>query len=140
MTRTPAFGCPKPEPRKKPRKPLKRTRLKSRGPRTKKSGGRLFYKDRAPELLEAVRTLPCAFCLASGRRQRDKTEPEHLKTRGSSGKEWNNVIPTCGFHRNERDVIGPKTMWAKYRKHGLDVWDLAREVTAMYRAGTLAAA
>lgn len=55
------YPAPKPEPSGGKRAPtgLKRTRMKSRGPRTKKSGGAAFWRVKNPEYRAWIRSLGC---------------------------------------------------------------------------------
>lgn len=112
--------------------------MKSRGKRIRKSGGHLFYKaGREPALLAAIRRMRCCFCLVDETRQRTPTEVEHLRTRGASGTDRNNTVPTCAKHREMRDEVGPQSMWEMYASRGLDVWHVARRITMAFDAGEL---
>ena len=114
-------------------KGLKRSRMKSRGPRTKKSGGALFPKNVDRKYRAFVRGFSCWFCGLDRRTQFSPTECEHLKTRGSGGRDFDNILPTCAYHRTRRDVVGPKTFFNAYAIRGSDPWQAARRLTDLYR-------
>lgn len=78
---------------------------------------------------------PCWFCLADHRVQVSPTECEHLKTRSSGGDDFDNILPTCEFHRVRRDVLGPKTFFNGYAQRGRDPWKAAQKLTKLYRIG-----
>jgi hypothetical protein len=82
------------------RSPQRKARIKTRSkPR--------FKRGRDEAFLQAVRDyLPCAFCRLEGRRQTDRTEPEHIKTRGAGGMDRGNVIAGCAYHREMRHTKG----------------------------------
>jgi hypothetical protein len=104
---------------------MKRSRIKRR--RTVKA----FAHRRVPEYAAWVRTtFRCWFCQRDGRRQLHRTECEHLRTRSAGGDDYDNILPTCAFHRTQRDIVGPKTFFAQYG----DVFAAAKYLTAMYKA------
>lgn len=113
-------GVAVPKPRKSPKpkpKGLKRSRMKCRGPRTKKSGGHLFARGRNPEYLAYVRTFPCAICLAHGLKQETRTQACHIKSRGAGGGDVANVWPGCEAHHLEQHLRGYSHMVKKYQVH-----------------------
>lgn len=111
-------AVPKPRAKKKRApKPMRRSRMKCRGPRTKKSGGHLFTKGRNPEYLAYVRSFPCAVCLAHGLKQETLTQACHLKSRGAGGGDVGNVWPGCEAHHLEQHMKGYGHMTEKYEVH-----------------------
>jgi hypothetical protein len=65
--------------------------------------------------------------------QLSPTECEHLKTRSSGGDDFQNILPTCAFHRTRRDVLGPKTFFNGYAQRGQDPWQAAQKLTRLYQ-------
>jgi len=125
------YPAPKPPTRKKVRggkrgAPTGRPRIKSRGPRTKKSGGHLFAKGVSEERRAFIRGLPCVL---AGRLHPD-WEPSmgwllhqcvgpvracHLKSRGSGGQDAGNLWPGCDGAHDEQYRRGIRTFeerWA----------------------------
>lgn len=110
--------APKPPKReKRARKPLRRSRMKCRGPRTRKSGGHLFTHGRSPEYLAYVRTFPCAVCMANGLEQETRTQACHVRSRGAGGGDVGNVWPGCEAHHMEQHAKGFAHMTRKYHVH-----------------------
>jgi hypothetical protein len=139
--------CPKPvrvaekdRPlRQKNRKPLKRTRMKSRGPRTKKSGGALFPKGVDEPYREWIRALPC---ILAGRTAQVESWPMehrclepiqscHVKSRGAGGGDRNNLYPGCVVAHHQQHLVGIRSF-----EHCWDVSlkTIARQLTAVYEA------
>jgi hypothetical protein len=115
---------PAPKPRKSGRrkpKPLTRSPMKSRGPRTQKSGGHLFPEGVSEPRRAFVRALPCLLggpwrarlaCDKQGRffehRCFGKVQACHLKSRGSGGKDAGNLWPGCAGAHEEQHRIGTR--------------------------------
>ncbi len=106
----------------RPRKGLKRSRLKSRGPRTKKSGGHLFPKRRNPAYREWIRMWAC---LLRGRDPKNRcplglygAECAHVKSRGAGGGDFGNCIPLCTYHHQQQHRLGIKSF---EQRHGFNV-------------------
>lgn len=123
------YPCPKPRRRAKKRKPLTRTRMKSCGPRTKRSGGHLFERGRHPEYLAYVRTFPCAICFANALRQQTVTLACHVKSRGAGGGDTANAYPGCEAHHLEQHMKGFAHMKRKYR---VDLAEVALRLGEQY--------
>ena len=110
---TPAPKPPKSGPRA--RTPIARTRMKTRGPRTKKSGGHLFPATVDEARRAHCRTFPCVACVALGVAQRSPTLACHLKSRGSAGPDVGNLWPGCDQHHTQQHVWGLALFQKKHR-------------------------
>lgn len=110
-------------------KPLKRTKFKARGKRTKRSGGHLFPRSVDAARRAFVRTFPCAPCLASGATQRTKTQACHLKSRGAGGPDAGNLWPGCERHHIEQHTDGLATFQRRYR---LNLARICERIEASY--------
>jgi hypothetical protein len=115
-------AVPKPKVRRRKPKTLTRTRMKSRGPRTKKSGGHLFPKLVNEAYREFIRAQPCIlagrgrvieehatwaravghFCFAAVRAC-------HVKARGAGGPDMGNLYPACDAAHDEQHAVGIPT-------------------------------
>ena len=118
-------SVPKPEGRgKRPPHPLKRSKMKTRGPRSKKSGGHLFPKGLNAAFRDWVRFKPCAI---AGRRRAEVdgyvgmswhpsfcycwcgVEVAHVKSRGAGGPDEANIVPLCQDAHEQQHRIGLKS-------------------------------
>src|SRR6266704_76396 len=108
------FPVPKPKPKKRKVKSrglrqhtrMKRTRMKSQGPRTKKSGGHLFPKAVNVPYREWIRAFAC---LLRGLDPAHRcplgflgSECAHVKSRGAGGNDLGNCVPLCAFHHAQQ--------------------------------------
>jgi len=57
------------------------------------------------------------------------TEPDHVRTRGASGADRQNLVPLCVYHHRQRHDIGIRTFEAR---HGINLVELALEYDARY--------
>lgn len=129
---------PKPPKRKKkPRKPIRRSRVRQKAGKPKR-----FAKRRDPEYLAWIRTQDCHMfgrpgsqgCyywmgeFHGGGRDRMTVEPAHIKTRGAGGDDRNNVVPLCPAHHDEQEG----KIAAFERKYGVDLRKLAQQYTERY--------
>ena len=114
-------AAPKPrKSRKRAPKGLKRSRIRARGKRSKRSGGNLFpgYID------EAYRTwIRGRQCLIAGRAPRwvslhnrceGVTQAAHIRSRGAGGADHQNLLPLCVLHHHEQHEIGKLSFEARY--------------------------
>jgi 5-methylcytosine-specific restriction endonuclease McrA len=77
------------------------------------------------EFLAWVRLRSCLVC---GRPP--VNQAAHVKTRGSGGKDLDNVVPLCYRCHSEQHTIGIKTF---QKRHGLDLERDAQEVTTEWK-------
>jgi len=132
-----------PKPRRAKRKPsgpqpLKRSRLKTRGKRSKKSGGQLFHgaKFRDPDYLTWMRRRTCiafeqAPAVGYGPQHEGRVQAAHVKSRGAGGVDRGNCIPLCARHHAEQHALGLTSFAAKY---GLDLRAEALRLQALYES------
>jgi hypothetical protein len=132
--------CPKPRKRSRraPHQTLKKSRLKSRGKRTKKSGGALFWKRRDPVYREWIRMWACLLRGCDPAHQCPLgifgAECAHVKSRGAGGDDFANCVPLCAFHHAQQHRLGIKTF---ERRHGFTVSlaEIARDLGKQYQDG-----
>lgn len=86
-----------------------------------------FLRNAVPELREFVRSRPCV--LESLHECRGPVEVAHVKSRGSGGPDYDNVVPLCMEHHRELHRIGRKS-WEF--KHQFRLPPVARLITAAY--------
>ena len=127
MTRLPT-AVPKPrKSRKKPRKPIRRSRVRQKAGKPKR-----FAKRRDYPYLRWIREQPCVVETARPEEVHVLlwyiAEAAHLKTRGAGGSDRENVVPLCRIHHNEQEG---KTA-AFERKYGVDLRKLAQQYTERY--------
>ena len=86
------------------------------------------------KFLNFVTTLPCAIC-GSGTYHDDTGEwlsdPCHVKSRGSGGKDEGNVIPMCRSHHVEQHSKGWRYMESVY---GIEPLAVAEQVEEKWQA------
>ena len=132
-------AAPKPaKTRKRAPKGLKRSRMKSRGPRTKKSGGHLFPKYVDEPYREWIRGLPCILldrCLYVGTVPlahicTGERRACHVKNRGAAGKDRGNLYPGCDAAHEHQHRLGIRSFEATWK---LDLTFLASEYENLYR-------
>lgn len=141
---------PVPKPQSKPKvrvswkhgKPLKRTRMKSRGPRTKRTKGNLFPKGRDESLLAWVSQQPCVIL---GRRYesaagylvgpphecQSPVQVCHVKSRGAGGSDRNNTVSMCAHLHALQHTIGIRSFQTRW---GVNLKEIAQRLTAAYEA------
>ncbi len=146
---------PAPKPRRAKRKPsgphrMKKSRLKSRGARTKKSGGALFPKTVNHEYRDFVRAQPCAiwhrweqrghhsvWCgIEPLDRQHDCTgrvQACHVTSRGAGGADVGNLYAGCAAAHHEQHAIGIPAFEARW---GIDLRAEALRLQALYESQT----
>jgi len=139
-------AVPKPRAKRKPSgpQPLKRSRLKARGKRSKKSGGQLFHgaKFRDPQYLEWVRAQSCvirerpevgAHCVMCREHHvcENRIQACHVRSRGAGGVDRGNVVPMCGNAHHEQHRIG---LPAFQQRWGIDLRAEALRLQALYES------
>lgn len=106
MTRLPN-AAPKPPKRKqKPRKPIRRSRV-----RQKAGKPRRFRARRDPEYLAWIRELGCCVQVAH---HSGMTEAAHVTSRGAGGEDRGNTLPLCHLHHHQQHWWGIATWQAAY--------------------------
>jgi hypothetical protein len=128
-------SVPKPtrSPRKS-RKPLKRSKLKPRGKRTRKSKGALFPHRRQYEYQEWIRACPCLLedrwlthsCFGH-------VECAHVTSRGAGGADVGNCVPLCTGAHAQQHLWGIKTFQHEWE---VDLKATAAELAQRYRQET----
>lgn len=139
------YPAPKPRAKRKPSgpHPLKKSRLKSRGKRTKKSGGALFPKSVRPEYRDYIRAQRCVL---SGRRRvrlslvltSHVLEHEcvgaiqacHVTSRGAGGADLGNLYAGCAAAHHEQHAIG---IPAFEKRWGIRLADEAARLWEVYQ-------
>src|SRR5262245_707036 len=97
----------------KRKRPMRRVAMKRHGPRTKKSGGHLFYKSgRNPAYLAWLRQRPCVVCRIYRTRQYSPSVAAHIKSRGSGGADLGNAMTLCIEHHDMQGLWG----WPAFEK------------------------
>lgn len=87
-------------------KPRKRPKAKPRGLTRSPMRRRANQVPRDTDRMVFVRAYPCVICTHTGRKQRSKSEADHIRTRGAGGKEAGNLWPLCRAHHDERHRRG----------------------------------
>ncbi len=142
---------PKPSKRRAKRKPsgpqpLKRSRLKTRGKRTKKSGGALFPKTVNHEYRDFVRS---RWCVLLGRFYRTgggwngavfhdhacvgAIQACHVTSRGAGGADLGNLYAGCAAAHHEQHAIGIPAFEARW---GVNLRAEALRLQALYESQT----
>lgn len=121
---------PKPAPRQKERRPLKRkTWMRRRAPR------RLSRAGSDPAYLASVRMLPCAVASV---RCSGPIHAHHAIHRSQGGKDQD-AVPLCMVdHKHWHEGTGPFSRWSKMERFAWAVQAIAitREAVATQRKGT----
>lgn len=102
-------------------------------PRAKKER---FEAKKNTELRDFVRLGVCVACGAAMLRgeateQRYPTEVAHVKSKGSGGGDWDNVVPLCSLHHRQLHQVGTRSF--EY-KHQIRLKVAARHYTARFVA------
>jgi len=130
-------AVPKPKTRKRAPKGLKRSRMKSRGPRSKKSGRNLFPKSVRPEYRDYIRGQPCiltgrfwwksgyAWQICHGHTCVGRIQSCHVTSRGAGGADFANLYPGCAAAHHEQHAIGIKAFSARW---GVDLKKIAEQL------------
>lgn len=96
-----------PKPKKKtPRHRLVRTSVLKRIPlKHKAEKPKRFAKQRDPEYVAWIRSLPCIFRGRFGHQCEGPVEAAHYKSRGAGGADYANLYPACRkLHRMQHDI------------------------------------
>lgn len=107
---------------------LRRTRLKAKGKRTKKSHGHLFPK----AVDEAYRAfVRLQACVLSARHHVCEGDVQacHVKSRGASGHDHANMYPGCAVAHAQQHVWGIRTFQARW---GINLETVARKLYEQY--------
>jgi len=100
---------------------LRRTRLKQKGKRTKKSGGHLFYKRRDSAYMRwlsekiAAGQLRCLLYERGAHWCSWGLHRCHVRSRGAGGADGANVVILCRSGHDEQHRIGTRSFERKYQ-------------------------
>lgn len=85
---------------------MKRSPMKRRGKRTKKSKGHLFPKLVDDTYRDYIRVQPCLVPIGP---HEGRVQVCHVRSRGAGGPDYGNAIPMCMRHHAQQHAMGIKT-------------------------------